>query len=81
MTIEEKIKQFLIDEPDISQDVTDISLDEPLIENGIIDSMIILKLIAFIEDAFDITLSDEDITAENFATIQQIKTLVQSLAK
>ena len=42
------------------------------------DSMSIVMLIGEIEEQFDIELDDDDITAENFATITSILSLIDS---
>jgi acyl carrier protein len=42
---------------------------EPLLESGIIDSLGILDVVAFIEAEFKFTVDDEELTPENFRTI------------
>ena len=50
--------------------------DFPLVEQGIIDSMGILRLVTFIEENFGIALEPEDLMLENFATIEAMSTFV-----
>jgi acyl carrier protein len=59
-------------------DGKDIGLDEttPLLEWGIINSMEIMRLITFIQKQFGVHVPFENITAENFATIATIDTLI-----
>ncbi|GHF99225.1 acyl carrier protein [Thalassotalea marina] len=40
------------------------------------DSMTIVNLIGELEDNFDIELDDDDITAENFATVDSVAALI-----
>lgn len=47
-----------------------------LIENGILDSLAIISLIAQLEDAFEIEIADEAVTASNFANVDSIVQLV-----
>ncbi len=75
------IETFLLQEPDLAVGRSEIGVDESLIEGGLIDSMGILKLIAFVEESFDIILSEDDITGENFASIRSIVSLVLSYTK
>jgi acyl carrier protein len=50
------------------------SLDESedLISAGILDSLGILQLVAFIHDAFGIDVPDEDVVFENFHSLESI---------
>jgi len=51
-----------------------------LIEAGVIDSLGIQKLIAFVEREFSIKIRDEDIVPENFDSVATIYELVRSKA-
>ena len=72
MEIKEKIRQFIIEEVSLDGTIKDLADDDPLIENGIIDSMGILSLLAFLEENFGILLSEGEMNPENFATLQSI---------
>jgi len=45
---------------------------DQLIESGIVDSLGLLSIVDFIEVTFNMTVSDEDVVAENFASIDSI---------
>ena len=47
-----------------------------LLEEKIIDSMGVVELIAFIEGEFGLELTDDDLTVENFQTIETITALI-----
>ena len=49
--------------------VTDISDDASLVDAGVIDSLGIFQLIAFLESTFRIHISDDEIALSNFETI------------
>ena len=49
-----------------------LSADENLLENGLIDSLGIMKLVAFLEDEFDVSIPPEDMVIENFMTINHM---------
>jgi acyl carrier protein len=51
--------------------------NDNLLEGGILDSMGVLELVEFIEAEFSITVSDEDLSPENFQTIERIASFVQ----
>lgn len=51
-----------------------------LLEIGVIDSLGVIDLITFIEDAFLISVSDSEITSDNFRTVRELSAFVQSKA-
>jgi acyl carrier protein len=46
--------------------------NENLLVSGIIDSLGVLQLISFIEERFNIEVPDEDVTIDNFQSVQSI---------
>jgi acyl carrier protein len=46
--------------------------NEDLLSAGILDSLAILQLVAFIEDRFGIKIPDEDVVFENFQSINAL---------
>ena len=57
-------------------------LDHPVKEDpiaaGMLDSLAIEQLAAFLEDKYDFVLEDEDFVAENFTSIDSVAALVDS---
>ena len=47
-----------------------------LLDDGIVDSMGAVELVAFLEDEFGIAIPDDEITVDNFGTIASIATFV-----
>jgi acyl carrier protein len=64
------IKEEVVLDPEAS-----LAKDAPLLE-GILDSMALMQLVAFLEEEFDIEIEDTEVTAENFRTIADIERLV-----
>ena len=50
----------------------------PLLQSGIVDSLGILELVAFIEQEFGVTISDDELLPENFQTLEALTTFVQT---
>lgn len=50
----------------------------PLIEKGILTSLQTVELVMFVEERFGITVEDEDMIEENFATLDDIAVLVEN---
>lgn len=78
MIISESIKDFIAEE--LVQDKLEepIEDDTPLIDNGIIDSLGVMKLVSYLEDKFAITVSPDDLVPENFETPKLITALVSA---
>lgn len=51
--------------------------DLMLLESGIIDSLGVLDVVQFLEEAFSIKIDDEDLTPENFGTLQAMVSFVE----
>ena len=55
-----------------------IGKEDDLIESGIIDSLGILKLLAFLETRFSIHIADEELVPENFKSIKLIDSFIRN---
>jgi acyl carrier protein len=53
-----------------------VANDEHLIESGIVDSLGIFLLIAFIDSAFGVKIQPEDVVLDNFQSVNTITDLV-----
>lgn len=76
--IEQTIKEYLIKEFMFDKPTTVLDDDLPLIEEGIIDSLGIFLLIAFIEDQFKIKIKPDDVVLKNFDSVNAMKALILS---
>ena len=68
----EKIKAFIMSEVNPDLHLERLDDHEPLIESGIVDSLGVLKILAFLDETFGIDLSSEEIKLENFKNVQSI---------
>lgn len=77
MTIAQSIERFLLTE--IAADFGKQSLDPDadLLEQRIIDSLAILKLVSFLEESCGIKVKDEDIVPENFQSLNSLVRFVE----
>jgi acyl carrier protein len=53
--------------------------DEPLLANGILDSLGIVRLAAFIEETFGVAVPDDALLPEHFGTVRRVAALVERL--
>ena len=79
MTVEQAIKGYIVREIMRNGDDTSLAFDYPLIEERILDSMDLQRLIAFVETHFGVAVPDECLLPENFADIRAIAKMVASL--
>lgn len=76
MISKEEIRDYIAKEFLPGDNPVEIAPDLDLIGTGIIDSLGVLKLVAFIERTNALTVSSEDLELERFATINSIHALV-----
>ena len=74
MTTNDKLREHFRRESRSDRTLTD---DEPLLTTGFLDSFAIVKLLTYIEQEFDVEISDADFDPDNFETIDAIATLIE----
>lgn len=72
------IRSFILENLLPGEDAANLKDDMGLKENGILDSMSTLTLVAFLEERFDIELEAGDLDPGNLATVADIERLVKS---
>jgi acyl carrier protein len=80
-TVKDQIRQFVREELASAKGITLVSDDQSLIENGVVDSLGIFRLVTFLEEAFGVKIGDEEISAENLQSVDMIEQLVLSKGK
>jgi len=55
---------------------TAVNDDTELLEQGLLDSLLLMHLMAFLERRHGIEIPDEEVVPENFATLRRIRALV-----
>jgi acyl carrier protein len=74
--IEERVKGFLLEHFPLARK-RDLSRDDQLLGSGILDSLGVLEIVAFLEHEFGITIQDEDLLPENFRSIETLSAFVR----
>ena len=71
-----KIKAFIVEEfmPDVP--VEDLEVDYDLLTGGVVDSLGLLKVVAWLEDTFDVAVDDSELGPDSFRTVAAIKEYV-----
>jgi acyl carrier protein len=71
--VAERIRKFLVQQFPATKNVGN---NESLLNNGLIDSLGILEVVAYIEKEFEIMVSDEDLLPENFGSVHGLSNFV-----
>jgi acyl carrier protein len=74
--LKDRIKQFIMTEVNPDRNLERIGDDEPLVDSGIVDSLGVLKIMAFLDEECGIDLSTGEIKLQNFNTVASICHLV-----
>ena len=56
----------------------ELEADQDLLGSGLIDSLGMMTLVAFVEEQFEVSIPPGDLTIENFMTIDAITTYLES---
>ena len=76
----ERIRDFLVEDLHFGGARSELTGDFPLIEHRVIDSMGLLRLVAWLESAFGIEITDAEVVPDNFGTIDAIVSLLNRKA-
>lgn len=66
------IRNYVIEEFLPGTDPQEITAEMDLLNSGIIDSLGLLKMIAWIETTFAVTVGDQDLDPENFRSLDSM---------
>jgi acyl carrier protein len=73
MSIETQLREFI--EQEILEEESPV--DDPL-ASGLLDSLAVEQLIAYIEEEYGVTFEDDELVADNFASLPVVAGLVES---
>ncbi len=66
----EEIAAVLVEERLV--DLPELTVDQPLVSSGLLDSIDLIRLIGKLEERYDARVDDNDLRAENFETCRSI---------
>ncbi len=73
-----RVRTLLQERLDLAADGVALEEDTGLLGQGIgLDSVEVLQLVSGIEEAWDLTIADEDLRREHFATLGTVVTFIQ----
>jgi acyl carrier protein len=80
-TAKNQIREFIQRDLASAKGVSSFSDSESLMESGVIDSLGIFRLVAFLEETFRVRIGDEEITHDNLKSVDSIEQLVAGKIK
>jgi acyl carrier protein len=75
-TVEERIREFVLKQFPLARK-NGLKSGEKWLESGLIDSLGILDLVHFLEDEFQIQVSDEELLPDNFESLDGVASFVR----
>lgn len=81
MSIEQTIKNFIIENFIIDGNTDQLDHDQSFLESGIIDSTGIMELVSFIEEHFDIKIEDEELIPDNLDSVSNVSKFIGNKTK
>jgi len=76
MTVIDRIRDFLERELKIA-DARAVDPDLGLVQNGILDSIELLRVVAFLEKEFDLTVADTEVVPSNLRSLSAMARFVE----
>jgi acyl carrier protein len=76
-TVRDQIREF-VQTLASAKGISSFTDQEALLESGILDSLSIFRLVAFLEDTFRVKIGDQEITNDNLKDVETIEQLVVS---
>ena len=78
MAIAAKIREYLSQSFLFSEDGFHYADDASFLELGIIDSFGFVELLAFVQDEFDISVTDHELVPDNFDSVAKLSSFIIS---
>lgn len=76
-TAADRIRSFILEKFPIARR-KGLTNGDPLLDSGIIDSLGVLDLVAFIEKEFGVSMSDDELVPENFHNVDALVAFIQA---
>ncbi len=79
--LKDQIRNFILENLASVKGITSFQDDESLMDNGVIDSLGIFRLVSFLEEDLGVRVSDEEINPENLKSVDTIEQIVIAKSK
>jgi acyl carrier protein len=76
MAVKQELERFVVETFGRRRGIRSIGPDEDLVGDGIIDSLGLTELVAFIEQRFGVVVDDDDVVIDNFRNIRSMESFI-----
>jgi acyl carrier protein len=73
----DRVRDFIVEDLRWRGDRSALTDDYPLLENGVIDSLGLFRIVEFLESQFGVEIDDNELVPTNFATLAAITRLAE----
>ena len=77
MSVIEKVREFISSNLIAFEESLELDDNDNFFELGFVDSSFAMQLVSFVEEEFNITVSNEDLDLANFSSISRIVQFVE----
>lgn len=77
-TFKQEIRNYIVNTFLFGRGGDDVGDAESLLDKGIIDSTGVLELVSFLEEKYGVQVTDDELTANNFDSIDRLTAFVNS---
>ncbi len=77
MAATDRVRDFIMDELRWRGDRAALTDDYPLLENGVIDSLGLFRIVEFLESQYGVEIDDQELVPTNFGTLAAIARLAE----
>jgi acyl carrier protein len=70
------LASFFVEQGNSREGAVAVAPDTDIIGQGLVDSLGIFKLIAFVEEKFAVTVEPDEVLLENFQTLRALRNLI-----
>jgi acyl carrier protein len=76
MSVTAELEAFIVDEITAGRGPASIAPDEDVLARGLIDSLGVTQLVAFIEERYSVRVADDELTPANFQSLASIEAFI-----
>jgi acyl carrier protein len=77
MDIKAQVRQYIAKNLLFSDNGFAYTDDASFLEEGIVDSLGVMELVLFIEEKFEVKVQDEELTPDNFDSVNKLASYIQ----
>ncbi|MEU1763133.1 phosphopantetheine-binding protein [Micromonospora sp. NPDC005652] len=75
--VSQRVREYIVNSFLLGED-DGLSDTASLLEQGVVDSLGLVELVLFVEEEFEISLEEEELTNENLDSIERVSRLVEA---